>query len=140
MALSKEERLVRRRINNQRYVDKHPERVLESQKRYREKHPGRKEEQQKLFHLRNPHKHREYRLKWQYKLTTEEFEAKRQSQNNKCAVCLKEFVDTPCVDHDHETGKNRDLLCRTCNRALGLFDDSPELLIRAAQYVQRHKQ
>jgi hypothetical protein len=112
----------------------------ESQRKYREAHPGRKEEQQKAFHDRHPRKAWEYRIKWMYGITIQEFEEKRQSQENKCAICLKEFIDTPCIDHNHVTKKNRDLLCRLCNRALGLFSDSSEILLRASQYLERHKE
>lgn len=39
------------------------------------------------------------------------------------------------VDHCHETGQVRGLLCNLCNQALGLFKDSPELLARATAYL-----
>jgi len=140
MALTKEERLERRRANNRRYMQAHPERVLESQKKYRERHPGRKEEQSKRFHAANPRKSWEYRIKWQYGMSVDEFNKKLEIQDHKCAICLKPFVDTPCVDHNHATKRNRDLLCRVCNRGLGLFDDSFVILDRAAQYLKKHEE
>ena len=43
------------------------------------------------------------------------------------------------VDHNHTTGKIRDLLCGNCNGGLGKFMDNPELLIKAADYLkERH--
>jgi hypothetical protein len=40
------------------------------------------------------------------------------------------------VDHDHETGAIRGILCIDCNRALGMFRDDPRLLRKAAKYLE----
>ena len=138
--LTKEDKLERKRETNRRYEAAHPERVKESQKRYREKYPDRKNESIRKFHAAHPRKNWEYRIKWQYGLTVEQFIDMLFEQNGRCLICLKFFLDTPCVDHDHITEKVRGLLCRVCNRALGLFDDSPDVLNRAAQYLNKHKE
>jgi hypothetical protein len=51
-----------------------------------------------------------------------------------CIVCLK----TPAthIDHDHDTGRVRGILCGSCNRALGLLRDDVEALLFAAEYVK----
>jgi hypothetical protein len=68
---------------------------------------------------------------------------KLQEQDYKCAICntvgfkMREDHTTGMnLDHDHVTGKPRGLLCHNCNRGLGLFQDNPELLRRAASYVE----
>jgi hypothetical protein len=80
-------------------------------------------------------------LKRKYNLSLDKYQAKLVEQNYCCALCGKtqeEEGTALCVDHDHETGQIRDLLCRVCNRALGLFKDSPKLLRKAAEYLERH--
>jgi uncharacterized protein YbaR (Trm112 family) len=70
----------------------------------------------------------------------------KEDQNNRCFICDSEgfligknnHTEKLAVDHDHKTGKVRKLLCHNCNRALGLFQDSPELLKKAAKYVEEH--
>lgn len=43
------------------------------------------------------------------------------------------------ADHDHETGLARKPICATCNKALGMLHDDPELLAKAAQYIAGFK-
>jgi len=62
------------------------------------------------------------------------------TQANKCAIC-RDYMppkDTH-VDHDHGSGKVRELLCGRCNRTLGLVADSPRLLRLMADYIERHR-
>ena len=58
-------------------------------------------------------------------------------QNNCCAICHVGFVNNeiPHVDHNHENGSVRGLLCGPCNRGIGLMRDNPENLINAAAYL-----
>lgn len=68
-------------------------------------------------------------------------------QNGVCAIC-HEPERSPdkasgktrdlAIDHDHETGAIRELLCSNCNRALGLFRDDPALLDAARAYLHKH--
>jgi hypothetical protein len=68
---------------------------------------------------------------------------KLEEQGHKCAICktqgfkMREDHTTGMnLDHDHATGRPRGLLCHNCNRGLGLFQDNPEYLRRAASYVE----
>lgn len=60
-------------------------------------------------------------------------------QGNKCKICFvhrEELKRALCVDHDHDTGKVRGLLCDTCNRSLGLLKDNVNILMNAVKYLQ----
>jgi len=63
----------------------------------------------------------------------------KNSQNNKCPICLTEFHSTPCVDHNHKSGINRGLLCQKCNKILGQFKDDINSLSRAFIYLFKTK-
>ena len=71
-------------------------------------------------------------------VTHEEFEALSKAQNGKCALCQRPPGKKGLsVDHDHWSGRMTSLLCGNCNTALGLMQDSPVLLRRAARYLER---
>jgi protein-arginine kinase activator protein McsA len=73
-----------------------------------------------------------------YGVTREELLKKTPS----CPICDVTFADIPerhiHIDHNHETGKTRNLLCHSCNTALGGFRDSPEILTNAIKYLEKH--
>lgn len=58
------------------------------------------------------------------------------SQDGLCAICKRQ-PDKFCIDHDHQTGKFRGLLCSPCNIALGGFEDKVELVESALEYLRR---
>ena len=76
---------------------------------------------------RNREKEREYSLLRKYGLTLVAFNALVEAQRGSCASCGDplELGPKTHVDHCHETGIVRGLLCANCNRALGLLGDSP---------------
>jgi hypothetical protein len=59
------------------------------------------------------------------------------SQQGACAVCGEKA--RLVIDHDHVTGMMRGLLCYKHNTALGLFDDSPQMLQNAIEYLKLHQ-
>ena len=85
----------------------------------------------------------EYSRDWNRKkfsnVNIREVEKRRKIQKNKCAICKKEFNETPQADHDHKTKTFRGLLCSRCNKALGLFLESVRIMSNAIKYVRKHK-
>ncbi len=66
-------------------------------------------------------------------------------QNGVCAICERPEtvkrrgkVKWLAVDHNHETGHVRGLLCDHCNKAVGLMREDPRSLRRAADYVEKY--
>lgn len=84
---------------------------------------------------------RKSKLKIKYGLTEEAHDAMLASQGGCCAIC-KTFrwgstSGVPHVDHDHETGEVRGLLCFACNTGLGKLGDNVESLERALAYLKK---
>jgi hypothetical protein len=69
--------------------------------------------------------------------TTEAVEEAGKRQRNCCAICHKTFDRTPCADHDHITNTPRELLCDSCNKAIGFLQDSAALCEAAAVYLRK---
>jgi hypothetical protein len=102
-------------------------------KKYRNKKKrDRYKEAQHLFYKWN----RTSILKKKYGISWSDYEEMYERQEGRCAICKKEEDDRSlAIDHCHTTGKVRGLLCGSCNRALGLLKDDPELIEQAKEYV-----
>ena len=96
-----------------------------------------------------PERGRDANLRQKYGITTEQYNFMLQTQGGVCAICgtdeaggrrsgrggaLEHFF----IDHDHNTGKVRGLLCNNCNRVLGFVDDNTEILTRMVEYLTNH--
>ena len=62
------------------------------------------------------------------------------NQKGLCAICKERVGDALRVDHDHETGNLRALLCNNCNALLGFAGENSETLARAIEYLKKHSQ
>ncbi|MDX3644289.1 endonuclease VII domain-containing protein [Streptomyces sp. MB09-02B] len=77
---------------------------------------------------------RQGHLKREYGITEAERDELIASQGGVCCICLAALPAH--VDHCHETGRVRGVLCFSCNAALGQFKDRPDVMRRAATYVE----
>ncbi len=85
---------------------------------------------------------RSNKLRFKYGITPEEFDSLLKKQGGHCAVCdrtIEEDGRHLSVDHDHETGRLRGILCAKHNHALGLCGDDPKILIELALYLIQNK-
>jgi hypothetical protein len=75
-------------------------------------------------------------LKRMYGTTLEEYDAMESRQNGVCLICgMPPGAGRLCVDHDHDTGKIRGLLCHNCNAGIGLFREDINLIRKAVEYL-----
>ncbi len=95
--------------------------------------------------LRNPTqahiKDRALSLKKNYGITIETYEKMFMSQKEVCAVCEKPETSHKgylCVDHNHNTGQVRSLLCHNCNRALGSVGENVKILYKLIKYLRTY--
>lgn len=143
-----------------RWRERHPEEAKERDRRKREqeKLSGKRREQQRRYRQKNKEKvaayNREYRathqvehyrgrmrahLKKKFGITEEIYAKMLVEQFGRCAIC-----HDPCpedrrlhVDHNHETGQVRSLLCYGCNSGLGSFKDDLGRMKAAVAYLER---
>jgi hypothetical protein len=111
-------------------------------KAWREANPA----QSKAWKLANPERCKAQdkagKLRRNYGITPEAFDAMLKSQAYRCDACL-ERLDLGAkthVDHDHATGLIRGILCHSCNLALGRVKDDPWILRSLARYLEDHRQ
>lgn len=82
----------------------------------------------------NPDRIRAQRLRHRYGIEQDRYQAILNAQDGLCKICNE--ASATDVDHNHETGEVRGILCGDCNRALGLFKEKPEALERAIMYLE----
>lgn len=131
----------------------------EYQNRWRARNRERLRKQARKRYAENPEYYREKARKWrqnnprkrakirrkatlaQYDLTPEDFQTMLESQGGACALCGSDdpqhWSGRFQVDHDHDTGTVRGLLCAPCNGGLGLLNDDPALLRKAIDYLTK---
>ena len=85
---------------------------------------------------------RDRHLKRKYGTSVRELEALPRRQDGRCAICRRPWRSCKSakrvrVDHDHESGRIRGLLCNGCNTAIGLFEEHLDWLSGAIVYLSR---
>ena len=77
--------------------------------------------------------------KYNVAITWKEYNALIDSQQGGCAICNEVDKDRRlAIDHNHETGEIRGLLCRSCNQGIGQFRDNPAILLQAYNYISKY--
>lgn len=123
-------------LNAQRLVQyhEHHDSEMARARRWRSDNPNKVREYSRRYYKKNPY---EPWLRNRYGLTGDDYARLYEAQNSGCAICGADHEPTRrlSVDHDHDTGVVRGLLCSGCNAGLGGLQDNPDLLIKAAVYL-----
>ena len=119
-----------------------PEPVKERVRRWQRENPEKQAARMREYRAsgRRSEVDRRSHLKRRFGITPEQYESMLEAQGGRCAICRRRpRADIALhVDHEHESGEIRGLLCFRCNNALGDFGDSERLLHRAAAYLDAH--
>jgi hypothetical protein len=106
-----------------------------------------KDRQKSRWNSRSPKKRLEQHLKYKYGVTHQEFISAWTDQSGKCSICFDELPDLMqyanrrrgyAIDHNHETGKFRGILCLRCNSLLGMAKESSRILASAIGYLEKN--
>jgi hypothetical protein len=111
--------------------------VVKDEKEFRANHSFCKKCYQARYNTSE--RQRATRLKAKYSMTIDEYDQMLESQNGRCAICRTTEPGGSgsrfAVDHNHQTGYVRGLLCSNCNRGIGFLKDSPIILSSALSYL-----
>lgn len=111
---------------------------------YRQQHKDALDAQAEARYIAEPEKLRHYQrtaITKRYGKTVTWFDQQLADQQGRCPLCDQQFgTSTPHIDHCHSTGHVRKLLCGKCNKMIGLAHESSATLLRAAAYLNKHKQ
>lgn len=82
---------------------------------------------------------KDQRLRQKYGISLADYNRMLDEQAGHCPICGDFLVLThPHVDHDHETGEVRAILCGLCNQAIGMLRESPRTAENLAKYLREH--
>ena len=107
--------------------------------------PCTKEKQKNRWASRSPKKRLHQHLKYKYGVTEEKLIETLDKQNNSCAICKESLPDLLvyenrrrgyAIDHNHDSGEFRGVLCTNCNTLLGMAKDNKDILLAAIDYLE----
>ena len=106
-------------------LKKYREENKEQIKEYQEKYDWENKERKKEYFQKRKEHFREYNFKRKYNLTLEQIDEILTSQDHKCLICGKSLIENKrCIDHNHETGEVRGILCIRCNTGLSYIENA----------------
>ena len=116
--------------------------AINLRKEYARKNLPKLNEKQKERYRKNPERYADYERRSHYGMEPGEYARMLAAQDGRCAIC---GTDNPAprrnfaVDHCHETGRVRGLLCGKCNTGIGQLQHSKDIILRAIEYLSSHE-
>lgn len=123
------------------YRAKNRDRLVTYKRKWNQDHKEHRKALRKRDIAKNARRFLNNDLKCKFGITLNQYESMLALQNHRCAICgvpQSELKRRMSVDHNHETGKVRSLLCNHCNTGLGYFRDSEQILTKAIKYLYEH--
>lgn len=111
-----------------------PYKDLNKNKQYQKEYSEKNKERKKPAFFRSM-------LKLKYGITVQQYNTMLENQNSCCALCEKHtsvLERRLAVDHCHETGRIRGLLCMPCNTSLGQLGDNEESMYKIIDYLTQN--
>jgi len=143
-----------RRLGRKEWIEKtdynwgrdNPEKKNQLKRSFWAKHKDRLNFERKEDRAKNPDKYRNLSLVRLYGITLDKYIQMHEEQGGLCAICKKPetakrkdgSIRWLCVDHNHTTKENRQLLCSRCNTAIGLIFDNIKISEEVTKYLRRH--
>ena len=141
------EKRKKQRLRVAAYASRNPEKVKEQNRRSKAKqraaNPKKFAQRNRSWREKNAEKLRWYEVSRKFGISQAEYSALYKNQNGVCAICCNPetatrngVVRSLAVDHCHESGRVRGLLCSNCNTALGKFKDDATIIRKAVKYLE----
>ncbi len=125
------------------FYQKNKKKVLEQSKNWKKQNPEKVKIYKRKSRINNPLQGRKDRLKI-FNLTLEDYDKMLLKQNYVCAICLKPetvkwrgTLKSLAVDHNHETGEIRGLLCTRCNTEVGVVENK-QIRLKVETYLEKY--
>jgi hypothetical protein len=138
--------MAKKRASLEAWRARNAEHVKEYKRQYNATHKVENAAAKKRRRLERIQENAEYRkannLRSNYGMTVEQYNELFESQNGCCAICGRHQSiqkKALAVDHDHQTGKIRGLLCSACNTGIGNMHDDEQTLLNAIKYLAGHR-
>jgi hypothetical protein len=130
------------KAHSKAYYEKNKEKINAKSKAYREKNKEKLRAKSKAYREKNREKIRAKDIKRKFGIGLHEYNLMFTEQKGKCACCgihQNKLTNRFAVDHDHDTGLIRGLLCNHCNLAIGKLGDNIEGVMKALNYLEKHE-